>query len=158
LATTLEALALAASVSALTSLAVSYLVSRHVARLHLRVIGLAGERVAARLAKRRLARRRKRYVVFEVSGGPVAAEALDAAIRAQMKKLLGVKGLSDAGYKLVYFDPRARRGVVRVYSDYKLHVIGVLGLVRRVGDRPVLVYPIATAGSLKKAGSRLRAP
>lgn len=145
-------LAVSASLSLAVSLAVAYYTSRRVTGRYLRLLGLAGEYVASRLARRRHYKRRKRYVVFEVAGDRVSADAVDSALRSQIRKLLGVRGLSEMGYKLVYFSEEKRRGIIRVYSDYKLHLIGVLGLVRRVDGTKIAIYPIATTGSLKKAG------
>ena len=155
MAEALAVIAAAALLSLAVSLTVSYYIAGRVGRRYLRVIGVAGEYVAARLARRKHSRRRKRYVVFEVAGDAVPVEALDSALRSHIRKLLGVKGLSDMGYKLVYFDEEKRRGVIRVYSDYKLHLIGVMGLVRRVNDSRIALYPIATTGTLKKAGEYL---
>ncbi|MEB3860278.1 MAG: hypothetical protein LRS43_03615 [Desulfurococcales archaeon] len=151
----LELLVAAAS-SAIVSLVVSYVVSRSMGRSLLRVIGLAGDHVAARLARKRLARKRRRYIVFEAAGDHASMEGIDREIRSQIRRLLGIKGLSDMGYKLVYFDSKTGRGIIRVYSEYKLHLLGVLGLIRRIGDGSVRLYPIATTGSLKKASSYLR--
>ncbi len=104
-------------------------------------------------AARKLSRRpRRRYIVFEVvPAGAVDAESLEEAVRSVLKELKGLSGLAEAGIKVVEYSPETGRGILRVRRGYKYIALAVLGLVRRVNGKKVLVLPLATTGSIKRA-------
>jgi ribonuclease P/MRP protein subunit POP5 len=66
-------------------------------------------------------------------------------------KLLGYKGLSETDMKLVYFNEKRSRGIVRVRRDKRYAALAVLGFVRKINNEDIMFIPIATSGSLKRA-------
>ena len=86
-----------------------------------------------------------------VSEKPLSADEVEKAIKALVREYLGVTGLASSGVSLVYYDKQRGRGVVRVSQEYRYQVLGLLGLLRRVGGSKVLVIPLAVTGSIKRA-------
>jgi len=109
------------------------------------------ERIARSLAKARV-RPKHRYIVFEVATTRrVPRDELAKKIREAAVKTLGLTGLVDSGLQLVEYDESTRRGILRVRHTYKYHALAILGLVREVGGERVLIVPLATSGTLRKA-------
>lgn len=95
---------------------------------------------------------RRRYVVFEVlTSERVSFEELEAALKTVVRNVYGELGEAAMRAYLVEYNEVRRRGIVRVRSPYKDHVLAVLGLIRSAGNRGVLIAPIAVTGSLKRA-------
>ena len=152
--TALLVLALAASYAAIAMLLV------RVRRLEYRIQGLSGllekavsfDRVLRKL-ERAMRRPRRRYIVFRVvSEKPVDPGSVEQAIEEKFREVLG-----EAGYTLAR--PKLVQGggdcwILRVRHTYKNHAIAVLGLVREVGGTRVLLVPVATSGTIRRARSK----
>jgi ribonuclease P/MRP protein subunit POP5 len=137
-------------------------------------MGSAGGAVVAYLVVRRLAReptigytlraggrasrrRKKRYIVFEVLGvEPVKFEELRDAIMGTVRRVYGELGEARLRVKLIEYDEVRRRGILRVRREFKLHALAVLGLTRDFNGRRLLLVPISTTGSLKRARALVR--
>ncbi len=151
-------LALLASAS---SLAFSYHAAREAKRSIAMVTGLLSaaslrERIARALAKARR-KPRRRYIVFEVVvSNRVSREEVEKAINETFRKLYGTVGASMAMLQLVDYDEVARRGILRVRSEYKYWVLSALALVREIGGSKALIVPLAVHGTVKRARKRLR--
>jgi len=118
--------------------------------------GAARERDVLR-ARRILARRpRRRYIVFEVIPGGFREEEVWGAIRATAERLAGLLGLSLSSLTLIDYDEERSRGIVRVRREYKGLALAVLSMTRRVSGTKVLIVPLATTGSVKRARRLLR--
>ncbi len=137
------------------------------------LMGSAGGAVVAYLVVRRLAReptigytlraggrasrRKKRYIVFEVLGvEPVKFEELRDAIMGTVRRVYGELGEARLRVKLIEYDEVRRRGILRVRREFKLHALAVLGLTRDFNGRRLLLVPISTTGSLKRARALVR--
>ena len=114
------------------------------------------ERIARSLARAER-RPRNRYIVFEV-GTPlhISREELAREIREAAVNVLGLSGLIDSGLQLIEYDEDARTGILRVRNTYKYHALAILGLVRRVGDAEVMLVPLGTSGTLRRARKLVR--
>ncbi len=98
------------------------------------------------------ARPRRRYLVFEVgTASDVSEEEVRAAIEESFRRLFGEAGAADAGVKLIMYDRVRRRGVVRVRSNGLQRLLAALGTVRRIGQADVVIVPLRTAGTIRKA-------
>jgi len=105
----------------------------------------------------RARKRGRRYVVFEVLGTePVGFEELKGAIEGTVRRVYGELGSAMFGVKLIEYDEVRRRGVLRVRRDFKLYALAVLGLVRSSNGRRLLLIPLSTTGSLKRARAVVR--
>lgn len=94
----------------------------------------------------------RRYVVFEVLGvESISFDELRAAIGRVTREAYGEMGEALMGIRLIEYDELRRRGIIRVRRDYKMHALAVLGLIRSVNGRRLLLVPLATTGSLKRA-------
>lgn len=109
------------------------------------------ERLLVRLRRGLSRKPRKRYIVFEVIGGPVEPEDLEEAIRNSFVTLFGAPALSVSMIRLAEFDERNMRGILSVRREFKYHALAALALVRRVKDRRVFLVPVLTSGTIKRA-------
>lgn len=108
-------------------------------------------REALRVARKLSRKPRRRYVVFEVIPPVADSKSLEDALKNVMKELKGVSGVVEAGVKVIEYNPETGRGILRVRRGYKYLALASLGLVRSVNGRRVLIIPIATTGSVKRA-------
>ena len=104
----------------------------------------------------RLVRPRRRYVVFEVvpiSGdlSSVSREELEDALARAYRELNGLVGLSLARPTLVHYDRSRGLGVLAVKHLWRRHAILAMSLVREVGGVRVLLNPLRTTGTRRKA-------
>ncbi|WP_427970588.1 Rpp14/Pop5 family protein [Acidilobus sp.] len=124
--------------------------------------------VVARASKRTLvvfvqrnkkfgSRIRRRYVVFEVATVAEIQESdLRAAIENKFKDIFGLEGLTLSGLRLIMYDPKLRRGIIRVRSNYFDQLMATLGFVRSINNYRVFLYPLATSGTVRRALKKLR--
>lgn len=105
------------------------------------------------LKTRRLRRKlRKRYMVFEViSDGTLDKNSLESEIRIVFKDLFGEIHLTTASLAIQYYDSRLKAGILKFTHRYKYKVLATLGLVKRVGNVKVLIVPVRTTGTYRKA-------
>ncbi|MEM1927829.1 MAG: Rpp14/Pop5 family protein [Acidilobaceae archaeon] len=100
--------------------------------------------------------RKRRYIVFEATTTEhLATSEIAEALESTARRLLGDLGIAKGGFKLIDYDPRSRRGILRVKRDYKWHALAVLSLVRSISGKRVLLVPLFTTGTLR--GARRRA-
>ena len=95
---------------------------------------------------------RRRYIVFTViSEGDLNEKRLQQEILRLSRKIIGSAGLANSGIQLIYFNPITRRGVLRVRAQYKNVALGILGLLREIDGEHVIVVPLITSGTIKRA-------
>ncbi len=115
------------------------------------ISGLNIERKIRDLSKQYSLRPKKRYIVFEVFPSGISFEKIKTSIYEVAEKVLGYKGISEARMKLIYYDEEKARGILRIRREHKYMALAVLGLIRNIDGSEVLVIPITTTGSLKRA-------
>jgi len=102
--------------------------------------------------KRRL---RSRYVIFRVlplcSNYSISREVVEEGIVSKFKELFGLVNLRRAGVSVIYFDEGKLIGVVRVKHVFRMQLLTALGLVKELGGCGVVIVPIRTTGTLKRA-------
>lgn len=146
------------------ALAVSYaciaLLLARVRRLEHRVSALSGllekavsfDRVVRKL-ERAVRKPRKRYIVFRVvSEKPVDPGSVGRAITDKFREVVGEAGYTLARPKLVQGGDDC--WILRVRHTYKNHAVAVLGLIREVDGIRVILVPVATSGTIKRARSK----
>ncbi len=111
----------------------------------------ARERFLVKLRRSIKKRPSKRYIVFEVVGGPVEPRDLEREIREAFKRLFGEPALGISMLRLAeYYDDKSV-GILRVRREYKYHALAALGIVRTVSGKRVVLVPILTSGTIKRA-------
>jgi len=113
--------------------------------------GAARERDVARAARRLSSRPRRRYLVFEVIPGGVGENELRRSLEEAARRLAGEAGLALSALTLVEYSESTSRGIIRFRHEYKALALAVLGLVREVNGSRVVLVPLATTGSLRRA-------
>jgi len=75
---------------------------------------------------------RRRYIAFKVQGeGEATGGELFDAVVSGFRLLYGVKGLSEAGLKLIEYDAATRRGIIRCSH---IHLTGARAALARVAE------------------------
>ncbi len=143
----LLSIAVSATIAALVSAALTYLLVR-------RLAGAKTDTPEVELLKRP-SRARKRYVAFEVmtAAEPSRNDVEDSLLQAFVT-LYGNAGLAESGLKLIDYNPALRRGVLRVRAQSLARALAAMGIVRKVGSSDALIAPIAVSGTLKGARSK----
>jgi RNase P/RNase MRP subunit POP5 len=102
-----------------------------------------------KMAKEETKRKRKRYIVFRlVSEEMLPQEIIWQKIRSIISKVYGEPFLNKAMVDLVHYDEEKKAGILRVEQRYREQVIGALGLLR---EKNLVVIPVKTAGTIRKA-------
>ncbi len=127
------------------------LVWKRINRVH-RLLGVA-LKLKEPQALEKIGRIRKRYIVFSVvsEGKPLTRKAIEEGIRRAFKELYGETILVRADPQIVYYEPSVKRGVIRVAHLYKDQMIALLGSIKNIDDTKVLIIPVKTTGTIKKA-------
>jgi len=104
-------------------------------------------------------KRRRRYIAFIVvveSGKPPEPQAIEKAILDAVKRVGGEIAAADARPRLVYYDPLRGLGIISASHTTKYIVLAALGVVRRVNGKRVLIIPVRTTGTIKRAKKALQ--
>jgi ribonuclease P/MRP protein subunit POP5 len=97
-------------------------------------------------------RERNRYIVYEVlSDSPASGEEMGKAIWASALSFLGELGVSRSGLRVVDFDEKKQKGVVKATHNHVDEVRVALSLVKEAGKKPVALHVVGVSGILKKA-------
>lgn len=103
------------------------------------------------------ARVRRRYIVFEVlTAAELKEDSVRRALESKFQEIFGSESLVLSSFKVIHYDSRLHRGIVRVKSKYTDHAMAVMGLVREIDGVGLLMYPIATSGTVRRAMRKLQ--
>ena len=95
---------------------------------------------------------RRRYIVFTViSEHNISKRELEKAIREVVKELYGIIGLTKSDPQIIFYDPSVKRGVLRTGHLTSNILIASLSSVDNINGKEVLIIPIKTSGTLKRA-------
>jgi ribonuclease P/MRP protein subunit POP5 len=106
-------------------------------------------------------RRRRRYIAFYLiyeGDTPPSPEEVERAILRAVERLAGQLAVANSRLQLVYYDPVRAVGIVRATNDTKYIVLAGMGLVRMIGGKRVMVIPVRTSGTIKRARKALGIP
>ena len=92
---------------------------------------------------------RKRYVSFGYLGPDLDEEALKRAIYAEALRFFGELDLSYAALKLISYDRKEMKGILRCERDYLDKVLGFLALVDSLDGAPARLIAARSSGTLK---------
>jgi len=127
-----------------------YVLYRRISLILQAINGKAVEKVIKAVKNSR--KLRKRYMIFEViSDKDIDKNLLEDSIRNSFNSMFGKVHLARASLTIPYYDSKLRIGVLKFTHVYKYKVLTTLGIVRSVGNAKVLLVPIRTTGTLKKA-------
>ncbi len=103
-------------------------------------------------ALKKMKKLRRRYIVFSIiSGEKIDKKELEETLREHLERLYGIIGLMRSDPQIVYYDPLLKRGVIRVRHVEKRLVIAALSTIREINGKKVLIIPVKTTGTIKKA-------
>jgi ribonuclease P/MRP protein subunit POP5 len=92
---------------------------------------------------------KRRYILFEFKGRETDEEALKRSLYAEALKFFGEYGLSFAAVKLVSFDKKSKKGVLRCERDYLERVLGFLALLGSLEGAEARLVALRSSGTLK---------
>lgn len=97
-------------------------------------------------------RERNRYLVYEAhAASPVSGEDIGKAIWASALSFLGELGVSRSGLRVVDFDEKKQKGIIKVNHTSVEEARVVLALVKEVNKKPVALRVVGVSGIIKKA-------
>jgi len=145
--------AVAASIAvSLASLAYTIATLRRVAVLVSALDSRALKRYLRAAEARQRGRDRKRFIVFKLlSGKGLGKDELDKLMKKSLRELFGSATVAVAGMSLADYDPIKGVGVVRVRASHKNHAILALSAIDVMTEGEVIVQPLRTTGTLRKA-------
>ncbi|MCX8185183.1 MAG: Rpp14/Pop5 family protein [Sulfolobales archaeon] len=113
-------------------------------------------RAALSIRKSKLVKPRKRYLVFEIiaiSGelSNIKRSHVEEAIKMRSQHLFGFLGYGSVRPSLIYYDESEGVGILGFKHLWRNHVFLVLSLIRDIGGVKVIVVPVATTGTRRKA-------
>jgi ribonuclease P/MRP protein subunit POP5 len=92
---------------------------------------------------------KKRYILFEFRGKETDEEALKRSLYAEALRFFGEFGLSYAAVKLVGYDKKSKKGILRCERDYLERVLGFLALLSSLDGVEARFVALKSSGTLK---------
>ncbi|MFH0884706.1 MAG: Rpp14/Pop5 family protein [Candidatus Micrarchaeota archaeon] len=92
---------------------------------------------------------KKRYILFEFHGRETDEEALKRSLYAEALRFFGEFGLSCAAVKLVSYDVKSKKGILRCERDYLERVLGFLALLGSLEGAEARLVALKSSGTLK---------
>ena len=109
------------------------------------------------LAKKTKGRPRKRYIVYRIiSEKALSYSDVEKMFKAAIRGLYGEAGLAESRIYLAFHEPSSNTGVVRISADWRDRAIIAISLIRQWEGRKLLVVPLRTTGSIKRARELIR--
>lgn len=100
-------------------------------------------------------RGKNRYLVYHVrSEEPVTGEGIGKAVWKTALEFLGELGVSRSGLRIVEFDEKAQKGIVKADRSSVEEARAVLALVKQAGGERVALNVLGVSGILKKARAK----
>ena len=95
---------------------------------------------------------RNRYLVYEVvSDSKVGDEEIGKAIWKTALDFLGELGVSRSSLRIVEFDEKKQKGIIKVNHKSVEEARVVLALVKDINKKPVALHVLGVSGILRKA-------
>jgi len=91
---------------------------------------------------------RKRYVLFGLGGQDLTGEELKRGLYAEALRFFGELGLSYAAFKLIEYDSKTKRGVIRCERSHLEKVLGFLALVSSLDGREARLRALKSSGTI----------
>ena len=153
---TTEYIVLAVAAAALTTSAASLvyvlMLRKRVNALLLALDSRALRRYLRAVEVRRRGRDRKRFIVFRLlAGRGLGKDEFEGLVRRSFRQLFGTAALAVAGVSVAHYDPGRGAGVLRVRATHKNHAILALAAIDTLTGGEVIVQPLRTTGTLRKA-------
>lgn len=97
-------------------------------------------------------RARNRYVVYEaICERPLRREDVGKAVWRETLTFLGELGASRSALRIVEFDEKKQKGIIKVDHKHVDEAKVALALVREINKKPVILNVLGVSGILKKA-------
>jgi RNase P/RNase MRP subunit POP5 len=96
-------------------------------------------------------REKRRYLHFEVVCSEASEEEAKQALYAGLLAFLGEQGVALANPKLIKYDAKTRRGILRCRRDALEAVRAAVALISSVDAKRARIDVINVSGSIKKA-------
>ncbi len=146
------AVAATALVISVVSLAYVLMLRKYVTVLISALDSRALRRYLRAVEVRQRGRDRKRFIVFKLLAGKgLSKDELEGLVKRSFRQLFGATALAVAGVSIAHYDPGKGVGVLRVRATHKNHAILALAAIDSLTDGEVIVQPLRTTGTLRKA-------
>ncbi len=124
--------------------------------LKMKELVLTALKISNQTALDKVKKIRKRYIVFAIitdkcDKQQINKRVLEQTIRNKFREIFGETILIKADPQVIYYDPGTCRGVLRIAHIYKKQTIAILGVIRSINNTKVLIIPLKTTGTIKRA-------
>jgi len=92
---------------------------------------------------------KKRYILFEFEGPELDENSLKHGLYKEALRFFGELGLSYAALKLISYDPKKKKGILRCERDYMDKVLGFLALLSSFDGSEARFITVRSSGTLK---------
>ncbi len=146
------AVAAAALAISIASLAYVLMLRKRITALLSALDSRALRRYLRAVEARQRGRDRKRFIVFKLLAGKgLGKNELEGLVRMSFRQLFGTTALAVAGVSVAHYNPGKGVGVLRVRATHKNHAVLALAAIDALTDGEVIVQPLRTTGTLRKA-------
>ncbi|MFP3204254.1 MAG: Rpp14/Pop5 family protein [Metallosphaera yellowstonensis] len=116
------------------------------------------EELKPKVPRLTLRKNKKRYIVFKVLSDhdDINVQDMEKQIRMALQELLGKVWLDISNPRVVIYDPGRMSGIISTNRLGYKAVLAALPFVKSVEDKEILLVPVRTTGSLKKAKHLMR--
>jgi ribonuclease P/MRP protein subunit POP5 len=116
------------------------------------------EELKPKVPRLTLRKNKKRYIVFKVLSDhdDINVQDMEKQIRMALQELLGKVWLDISNPRVVIYDPGRMSGIISTNRLGYKAVLASLPFVKSVEDKEILLVPVRTTGSLKKAKHLMR--
>lgn len=104
-------------------------------------------RISEAREKRKLSRR---YMILKVVGGSPTLRIIQGVIEEGIRKLFGASSISLIQPRVLYYNARTGKAVLRFRAAHKWRLLASLGLSEGLSN-PLVLIPLRTTGTLMKA-------
>jgi RNase P/RNase MRP subunit POP5 len=116
------------------------------------------EELKPKVPRLTLRKNKKRYIIFKVLSDhdDINVQDMEKQIRMALQELLGKVWLDISNPRVVIYDPGRMSGIISTNRLGYKAVLAALPFVKSVEDKEILLVPVRTTGSLKKAKHLMR--
>jgi len=116
------------------------------------------EELKPKVPRLTLRKNKKRYIAFKVLSDydDINVQDMEKQIRMALQELLGKVWLDISNPRVVIYDPGRMSGIISTNRLGYKAVLAALPFVKSVEDKEILLVPVRTTGSLKKAKHLMR--
>ena len=90
----------------------------------------------------------RRYILFKCDV-ELDEKSLSDGLIYELLKFFGEYGTSEACFKLISYDQKNNRGIIRCHRKYLEKMLGFLAILSKLKDIPIRIVALSSSGTIK---------